>query len=268
MSWFDKLKKLIDVDIKLSAPIINININKSFNKSKDSDDAYFYDKETKILHIHPDKLPEEIRKDLPNITKQYIAEGNRLLEYKTADLLEKLYQYNKDNDDSAILEFFRPIIPPSDYEALEAALFLRAEFRKSNDVSGLKDDIRKRFGDRGNNISNLCTAGYFEEFLMPLFNSSREMFDRIYEEIVMRSIVAVFVNRGMKPDAIPYEIQRRLEISKKYGIKFIHIHGISRANVEKIISCIQEQKKFFDFFEKKIYEAPTRDLIVVELILK
>ena len=265
MGWFDKLKHFIKVDIKLNAPIFCINYNKDL-KHINLEGGHYYDKERKILHLNPENLPKEIQEILSKTTKQFIEEGNRLLENKTDDLLDKLYSYNKENPDNAVLSFFNGIIPPNDYESLQASLFLRSRFKLNEDVTMLKNGIRKRFGDRGNNISNLCTAGYFEEFLMPLYNASREDFRNIYEDIVNKSIVAIFVHRNMNSEEIPKEISKRIEISKKYGIKFIHIHGISNNNVKKIKQCIEEKKKYFEFFEKKIYENEEKDIIVVQLV--
>lgn len=269
MVWFDKLKEFIKVDLKIDLhQLFYINLNKNSNTSPKLDKEYYYDTIKKILHLDPDKIPENIKKELPNIIKAYVEEGNKLLEYDANELLDKLYNYNKENPDGAILSFFKPIIPPKDFEALNASLFLRQQFMKDKAIHHLKQDIRKRFGDTGNNISNLCTAGYFEEFLMPLFNSSQEDFKRVYNHIVEKSIVAVFVHRNMNVEDIPKEITNRIEISKKYGIKFIHIHGISKNNVEKIKSCIEEQKSYFDFFDKKIFENEDKNIIVVELLFK
>lgn len=268
MSWLDKLKHIIKIDINWNAPLFSINITKNSNNQIKFDKEYFYDQENRILHLALDKLPKETLEKIPEITQQYINEGNRLLEKNTDGLLENLYKYNKDNKDKSILSFFKPIIPFSDLEALEASLFLRYTFVQNNCVNNLKSDIRKRFGDRGNNIANLATAGYFEEFLMPLYNDSQEMFKKIYDDVVSKSIVAVFVHRGMEPDEITLKISERIKISKKYGIRFIHIHGISKSNVEKINICIKENKEYFDFFEKKIYENKEKDLLVVELLFK
>jgi len=41
---------------------------------------------------------------------------------------------------------------------------------------------------------------------------------------------------------------------------------MGESNVEKIKKCIEERKKFFDFFEKKIYEDKEGQIIVVELL--
>lgn len=62
------------------------------------------------------------------------------------------------------------------------------------------------------------------------------------------------------------EIRNKLEILRKYGIKFMHIHGISKNNVLKVKEFINSQKSYLGFFEKEIYEKD--NIIIVELILK
>lgn len=269
MGWFDKLTDSIKLKLNIDiSKLININITKNTFVNLKNDTGYYYDPDKQILHLNLDQIPPALKKEIPQITKEYIEEGKRLLDCDANELLNKLYRYNEENPDKAVLSFFKPIIPPTDFEALNASLFLRHQFMKDKFIHHLKQDIRKRFGDRGNNIANLCTAGYFEEFLIPVYNSSQEHFKRIYSDIVENSIVAVFVHRQMNPIDIPKEITKRIEISKKYGIKFIHIHGISKRNVEKVKSCVEDQKQYFDFFEKKIFEDKDKNIIVVELLLK
>ncbi|MFQ5621509.1 MAG: hypothetical protein ACE5FT_06740 [Candidatus Nanoarchaeia archaeon] len=70
----------------------------------------------------------------------------------------------------------------------------------------------------------------------------------------------------MDEDKIQAEIKLKLDLSKRYGIKFIHIHGIGASNVKNIKECVQRNKEFFDYFERHIYEKD--NLIILELLLK
>jgi len=261
MSWLDKLKAIFNIE--LNSPLISINITKNSN-NKNCTEGYAYDKEN--LKVFWDELPSEKKQEFSKTIKEYIADGNKLLETETAEVLHNLYKYNAESKNQQILNFFKPIIPQDDFEALECALYLRSLFQKKQDIKKLKSDIRQRFGDRGNNITNLCTAGYFEEFLMPLYNSSKERFNELYELIVAKSVVAVFVYSSMLQEEIMEEVTTKLTISRRYGIEFIHVHGIGAANISKIKQCIKEKKDFFDFFEKEIYEKD--NIIIIELLLK
>ncbi|MBI5073353.1 hypothetical protein HZA99_06055 [Candidatus Woesearchaeota archaeon] len=260
-TWFEKLKAIFNINI--NSPLVKVNL--TYKSNNLINDSFKYDETKKQLDLFIDQVPSEKRSELKSVIRDYIADDNLLLENKTLSTLENLYDYNKENPDKVILSFFKPIIPPSDFEALQAALYLRNAFRRGEDVRKLKRDIRNR-GERHNNISNLCTAGYFEKFFMPLYNSSQDRFKELYDIILQKSLLAVFVHEQMNAEDIVHQIKKRLEISKRYGIGFIHIHGIGESNVNKIKLSISDQKNFFDFFEKNIYEKD--NIIILELLLK
>jgi len=263
MGWLDKLKAIFSLEI--NSPLVNINITRnSDNRVKGKE--HFFDEEKKELLINYDELDDEKRRNLGNILKDKVGGGGKVLEKKTLILLNELYDYQKNKgDDKKILDFFFPIISLEDFEALESSLFLRKKFNERKDVRELKEDLRKRYGDRGNNMANLCTAGYFEKFLMPLYNSSKEDFNKVYEVVVSKSAMAIFVHSQMSEKEITDELSRKLILSKKYGLDFIHIHGIGETNIKIIISWIEENKELLDFFNKDIFEK--KGIIIVELLL-
>jgi len=261
MGWLDKLKALINIEI--NAPIINV--------TKDSDNShadkeYIFDENTGRLDILHNNLSVEKQERLKIILKENVEEGNKLLEKKSSSLLQDLIEFQKNKgDDKKVLDFFKTIISEEDLEMLENSLYLRKKFKERKDVRYLKDDIRTRFGDRGSNISNLCTAGYFENFFIPLYNSSQEDFKKIYELAASKSVLAVFVHSQMEDEEITTEIKIKLEISRRYGLKFLHIHGIGMQNIETIKRCIEDNKEFFNFYNKDIFEKD--GIIVVEILL-
>jgi len=171
MGWLDKLKEIIKVDIK--GPLIDIHdiqlTNNSNNRLVKVEKTAVWDEQEKTLYVNLEKLDPQKKQQLKEAIHGYLDEGTRLLEVKTAFLFEDLCRFTKDKANQQILNFFAPTIPPQDLDALEAALYLRDAFEKRADpqiVKKLKEDIRTSFGIRGNNIANLCTAGYFEQFLM------------------------------------------------------------------------------------------------------
>ena len=197
--------------------------------------------------------------------KEYVDEGGELLEIETAHLIEKLYDYTKNESDGKLLHFFKGVIPQSDLEALESALFLRHAFQKRESIefrTKLKLDIHFAFGERGKNIANLCTAGYFDHFLIPLYNGSpRIEFDKIYESLVNHSFLAVFVSHKTSIEEIRQSIITKMQLSKKYGLNFLHIHGIGHANSVKIKECISQLDS--GTIQKRHYEK--EGILVIEL---
>lgn len=263
MGWFDKLKALINIEF--NKPLINVNVTRNSDNNLQKK-KYIYDSEKKQLNLHYDLLSNEEKTTVAEVFRERLEEGKQILENKTSNLLEELlfFQKNKGTNEK-ILEFFKPIIPPDDLEALECSLYLRDAFLKGKNVSLYKEDIRKRFGDRGNNIANLCTAGYFEGFLMPLYNNFQSQFNELYGVIVGKSVLAIFVHSQMTELMIKNEFKHKMELSKKYGLKFIHIHGIGEGNIKTIKKCIDENKEIFQYYNKKIIEQT--GIMIVELLL-
>jgi len=263
MAWLDKLKAILNFEI--NSPLISVHVTRnSDNKVKGK--KYFHDEEENRLLINYDELEEIEKQNLSQVFKDKVESGGEIFEEKTEKLLKDLYKYQKSKaEDKRILDFFNSIIPKDDFEALEASLYLRKRFGEKIDVGILKGDIRKRFGDRGNNIANLCTAGYFENFLMPLYNSSKEDFKKIYEVVVSKSAMAIFVHSLMEEDKITSELKRKIELSKRYGLDFIHVHGIGEKNIRTIKNWIEKNKELLDFLNKDIFEK--EGIIIVEILL-
>ena len=120
-------------------------------------------------------------------------------------------------------------------------------FERGENVSNLKDDIVTRYGDRGRNICNLCSAGYFTSQIKPLYEEmysqpdfSLNKFLAIYEIIVTESPYAFFINSWMSDKQAMDEVLKRMEVSRRYGIKYLNIHGIGRENTEKIATLLKE----------------------------
>ena len=259
MGWFDSLKALFHIEVDYHpTKVYFINTGNKY----ESNDG------NRTLSLNLNKLDDGEKEQLKTITHEYLDSGKYLLEARTKSLLDDLYDYNKMSRNSSIVNFFRDIIPPADMEALEASLYLREKFNSNRTiVPQLKQDIVANFGSRGGNIANLCTAGYFEHFLMNLFNSSLEEFNRLYELIVSKSIIAVFVHFEMKKEEIKKDIRLKILLCKKYGIAFMHIHGIGKNNIEKIKEILDEEREFFSYYPKKIFEDEDKGIIVVELLL-
>lgn len=264
MGALDKLKALFNIE--QNAPLIVLNYTNNSNNVLDANNGFSYSSNEKKLTVFLDKLSPDKKKQLKPIFQECFQEEGRVLEKNTSELLNDLIRYSRENNrDKQILAFFKPIIPSDDYDALEASLYLDSVFRKGGNIKNLKYDIIKNYGNRGKNICNLASAGYFQGFLMPVYNASKERFTEIYEVAVSKGALAVFVYEEMSNEQIATEITQKLAISNKYGIRGIYIHGFGKNNVFKIKKCLEEKKEEFRFFEKKIYENETHDIIIVEL---
>jgi len=249
-----KIKDIYDYSIKLDF---------STGGSK----CYQISRSDKTLIINVNNLPLKEKKILKAIIIDSIDNDKAILIANSrTELLDKLYKYN-DSNDNQILSFFKPILSNKDWETLRDSLFLRNEFKKHININNLKLDIKTRYGERGNTISNLCTAGYFEEVMIPLFNSSQTDFWNYYDLSLDMGITALFVNDKMKINEIRDEIKRRLHLGKEYGLQNIHIHGIGKKNIKNIKDCIEKEKSSLNFTEKHLFTDKSLNVLVVELIL-
>ena len=270
VTWLDKLKHLVKFELKINAPLVDnrkfviINRNNTTNELTVTDNS-----EKQVTYLNLNSLTDTQKEMLKPILREYIDNENKLLQVETAELLENLNAYKKDKTDQQILTFFQGIIPKEDFEALQASLYLRTVFKQGKNIIKLKRDIRNAFGTRGNNIANLCSAGYFEEFLIPIYNATKDnenKFKELYELIVNNVVLAIFVHRDMSLEEISSQIIKKAEISKKYGLGVIHIHGIGESNVAKIKNCLtQKENNFTAFLEKSVFEKD--NILIIELIL-
>ena len=197
MGFWDKLSSLLEsfADIKLpfsQLKELNIKINiNSFNKTNPERKPILIDETTETLHFFPNHISQHIspekEKEFIELLKLYREERGKLVSAKKNSLLNCLYEFTKEEskEDQEILIFFNNKIPHKDYLVLRDSLFLRREFfikkKSPGTITSYKLDIRNRFGIRGVNIANLCTAGYFEKLIMPLFGEhSKEDFEYYY----------------------------------------------------------------------------------------
>ncbi len=258
------LKEIVPAHIGNKYPQYQIKLSTSQTNAN----SYNIDTGKKTITIFVNNLSPKESRILSKVIKSNFELGKLcLIEESKIPLLEKLYSYD-DKDDNKILEFFKKILSTSDWSALRDSLFLRKEFKSHKGVDGLKGDIISRYGERGNIISNLCTAGYFEGVMMPLYNNSQKEFWEYYGNTLDRGITAFFVNSKMTEDFVRKEMSRRVEAAKKYGIYSIDIHGIGKANISKIKACIKSEDGKIKFKEKHIQLDKHLNVLVVEIILK
>jgi hypothetical protein len=245
MNFLDKLQSIVKVDVSSLKEIVigigsHININSNNKK---------YDVTNKILVINPSQLNKGETQIVQELLKGHVNSGNLLLEQDSSRLLEEVREIEKKGSNRNILDFFRGKVPQTDLEILRASFVIKELHEKHEDVRGLKWDIVQRYGKRGNNISNLCTAGYFETVIKPLYDAmvassdfTQEKFLDRYEVIVMQYPFAVFVSNRKSKSETKQEILQKIKLNKGYGIKQMNVHGIGKENVIKIQEILYEIK--------------------------
>jgi hypothetical protein len=262
MPWFSKLLSFIDkvfsLDVSINrhnSPNIKIKAHDSiiFIHNQDKE-PYSTDKNGEHTVINVAKLNEEQKAELRSIIKESYEEEGELLKENLLRYSGELDEYKEENPDKELLDYFRNKLSREDFEILRISLFLRSRYRLKENVSHIKSDILKRFGDRGKNIANLCSAGYFESFVQPLYEAIHESienkteaeqkFNEIFELIVRNGLLAVFVHSGMTEGKLASQIMKKMEESKRYGFAMVsdqlYIHALSSQNVNTVLKWIEK----------------------------
>jgi hypothetical protein len=254
MNFWEAFRKIFSIklpdNIHLHFSFINITRDDHSEKIETNNS-------TKSININITKLDAQEKEKLKESLPLAVEEGFLILEKDSKVLMEDFKI--KDADNKGILEFLKPKIPPEDLNIWRAALYMRTYFKAGDQdkTKKLKCDIMLKYGDKGKNIANLCSAGYLEDFLMPFFGSlieeykeqnlAIERFRKRYNIIVNELPFSIFVNYQMKSD----DIKEQVGIKKKYGFKFLNIHGIGPDNVKKIKEVIEFLEKSKDCNIKK-----------------
>ncbi len=229
-------------------------------------------KSTNQLIINIAKLDGLQTKALKEVVQSYINDDNGiLLQRESKSLLDRIFEYHKTNgDDIESLACINGAIPNLDYQALEASYFIRAEMNSgSKKVPALKKDILERYGKRGGDIANLCTSGYFDELIIPLVaNLKKEDFQKEYEKIVGLGTQALFIHNRMSKKLIINEIDRKITLAQRYGLKSFHIHCRGEANIALIDSVLKEYQEENGMLKKKSRTVKKLAIKIIDVILK
>lgn len=247
MGLLDNLKSIFHIDNVNLSDIKLIN-NKSNNKIE------YVDKRT-IINIGAVDFTEDNATEFKKFLKDYVSEDGLILKEEAQKKVELIRETEETDENKKLLTFFTGKLPHEDFEILRASLVVRTEFKnRSKSVADLKQDISQRYGLRGRNIVNLCTAGYFDSVIKPLYeemekkpNFSIELFHQRYNVIVMQSPFAVFVNSVISDEELEQNVRSKIEQNKKYGIKSLNIHGLGETNVLKITNLLIKIKDIIDW---------------------
>jgi hypothetical protein len=272
MEFFNILKKICE-KLNITAFNKNITINNIIIGKGDFNTKQKIHIKNKEVYI---ELENFTKKEIEKIKPQIIELYNNTKKITSLDFKKQLdlfKNYNITSDykkDEQILIFFKKIISEDDFLALETSLYLRYLFTKKEftSVKKIKKDIIYKFGDRGKNICNLCSAGYFDRLLKEIYNSDKtkdkKEFKKIYELIITNIILAIFVNSTMEFNQIDLEITNKIYANKKYGINDLYIHGLGFKNIKNIKNWINKNKQNITI--KEIYENKEKHILIAKLI--
>lgn len=227
--------------------------------------AYSFEKKEKILVINAQLLSKADRPLLLDLIRKVHESGDLIWKSDKKEALSFYQDYIEKNKHQSTLEFFKDILSRDDYSALKMAFFIRFQMELKRPVYTYKKDIRDRFGERGANIANLCTAEYFENEFIPFYNAySQEEFSEYYELAVGKKARALFVHVGMDMEQIETEFNAMVEKALKYHMKDFRVHGLGVQNVKTIKEFFADKKhsESDKYFIQKVIEKVTPSLVI------
>jgi hypothetical protein len=234
MDWLKKLAGLLKTNVNLPQ-LKEVHLFSDIGNKK----VTIVDRRTLKLNIA--RLDESGVEALQKVLRSHQEKGGLVIESTSLERLEEFNHTASEASTKRFLDLFKGKIPSYDLEILRYAAYLKVVFDRGESVFELKKQIVEKFGERGRNICNLYSAGYFESQIGPLYelmfaqdDFSPEKFNQIYEMIVTDSPFAVFVSRGMTEEQLFDEVKHKIETNRKYGVVNLNLHGIGEDNASKI----------------------------------
>ncbi len=259
---FVNVEKIVDKITISNNSFLNFNFNINSNNNLNDEKIKVIDEKINIIctSLNSDEIKHLNSNLLQNFSQKKIC----FLENDTKASIESVQKFLKLSENEELFTFYKNKIPDHDLEILRAACIVKKAFDTRSDIGHFKQDIWKKYGERGNNITNLYSTGYYDKIkklyisMSKFSNFKKEKFDEIYEKIVNNSFI-IFVKKKMNANDIIEEIEQKL----KYKITVIHIHGIGSRNIDTIKKCLIQIEKKYKNINKTVNEE--NNIIFVEL---
>jgi hypothetical protein len=269
MGFLETLKSIFNIE--------KINIDLSIVKIIKNDHSKKVEVKDNNLIINVSKSIEEKDKIISEGTAfQGLEEGFTFLEDGAVEKLEDFQKYDQSDATRKPLGFLKNKIPSEDINIWRAALYLREHYRHKDHklTTQVKREIRQKYGDKGGNIANLCSAEYLENFLEPLYFNLKEQYEaedeaikefkKTYKHVVTELPFTIFVSHQSDLDGIKKEISKK----RTYGHRHINIHGIGSGNTKTIENLLEELEENTEYKIKKQVKEEGRIFVRLEYIKK
>lgn len=204
---------------------------------------YSFEKNERVLTIFLANLRPNTWDKLKPYLKGKWNELGFAYDNEKEEVLESVIEYTKKDPHAKIIATFVNKIPSNDLTVLKLSLYLRDEKEKGNSIDEYKQEIWRRFGERGAYISSLCNSGYFEEeFTVAASKMNESDFADYYELMVGKELKAIFVHSRLKATELRDKFEDTLINARRFMVSSFRIHGFGSWNVNLI-------KKFFELYK-------------------
>ncbi|MBL8121794.1 hypothetical protein JNM87_03525 [Candidatus Saccharibacteria bacterium] len=240
MGILDNLRKIFDVTIKDNTVADNLREIKLIDFSNSGTKTTNKNKLEINLNgpiiVNVDPRDKSIAPKIQEVIRAAVhEEGAQILAENFNERLEGYSQYAAGRNPQ--LEDLVSQVKQEDANLLRAAYYLRTVHQSGGNVNELKRDIVERYGERGKNVTNLCSAGYFESIIYPMLQELRNqphysatIFQDRFDVIIMSYPFAVFVSQQSTTQTVAQEILQKIETNRKYGVHHLKIHAIGNSN--------------------------------------
>jgi hypothetical protein len=110
------------------------------------------------------------------------------------------------------------------------------------------------YGPRGRNFANLCTAGYLEDWFLPLHRelllaypndpvAAKTKFLTVYNLVVTELPWTVFICSNTSKAKAISTVVSKINRNLQNGVRFLNLHGLGDTNAKKIASILPEIQK-------------------------
>lgn len=252
MSRTDKLLEIIRGVIGAFSLPENINDN---NISVDLSLV----KQEKVVEYHDHRIViqadtpqgQQIAAEILAKSHELLDKGERIVEADLGKLIAESTPFAQTpEEDKLALREIKPFVPESDIPIVEAALFLRRLSQNGVSVSRQKMLINQKYGPRGNNIANLIGTGYYEGYLLPIYQflattegeRASQIFSDIYEQAVTQYPFAVFVSENIDYESLKKQVNGKIQINLLNDQHVLNIHGKGAGNKKKILRLMRDEE--------------------------
>lgn len=259
MEFLGRLKQILNIEVKDNKAAENLKEIKLVDFSNSGTKNIYKNKiEIGTLVVPINTANTDVAGQIQQAIRKAVSdESTPVLEASFKKELDDYSVYDKAASSDVVLNELLAVVDPVDKNLLRAAFYLRSIHQEGGSVSVLKKDIVDRYGERGKNVSNLCSAGYFETVIYPMLQELRsqegfteELFRERFEVIITSYPFAVFVSVQSDVDAVVQEIVKKIETNKRYGIKHLKLHAIGAKNVKTSQEAL-ESKDVMALLEKE-----------------
>jgi hypothetical protein len=245
-----KLSSLFNVNINVGTVNLNAPPAGGANKPTKAAEKKVFLIEENTLVIDPEALNRRQRHLLKELlASEMLDQAGAILDETAQPTINASLEVLPQMEETA--NQLVGIIPARDIPLLYAALYLRSRFKLGESIDHLKAQIVRVYGNRGAHFANLCTAGYLENWFLPLHQElvrqnandaglARSRFRKIYNNIVDDLPWTIFVSGTMPAAKLVSSIVEKMRNNSELGVRHLNLHALGPSNVKKVARALPE----------------------------